>query len=235
MLGGLRGVVLTDLVQFGIAMVASIAFAYIAVQEVGGISGLKEGLALHYPDPEQILAFVPSGDAAWLPVQVFVIYLAVQWWAQYFSDGSGYLAQRVFTAKSDAHAEGGSLWFTIANFTLRTWPWVLIGLVALVLYPLGAEGTGPLAEMVAADREMAYPALMAELLPTGLLGLVFAGLLAAFMSTVDTHINWGTSYLVNDIYRRFLRPEASQRELVVASRITVVLLALLAVLIASQI
>lgn len=234
-MGGIRGVILTDLVQFVIAMAASIAFAYLAVQAVGGIAGLKDGLALHYQDPDGILAFVPRGDATWLPVQVFLIYLAVQWWAQYFSDGSGYLAQRVFTARSDAHAEGGSMWFIVANFGLRTWPWVLVGLVALVIYPIGAAGTGPLAEMVAADREMAYPALMAELLPVGLVGLVFAGLLAAFMSTVDTHINWGSSYLVNDIYLRFLRPHASQRELVAVSRVTVVLISLLAVVIASRI
>jgi SSS family solute:Na+ symporter len=115
-----------------------------------------------------------------------VIYLSVQWWAQYFSDGSGYLAQRLFTARSDADAEAGGLWFVVANYGLRTWPWVLIGLVALVVYPLGAEGSGAGARMVAADREMAYPVLMARLLPPGLLGLLFAGLLAAFMSSVHS-------------------------------------------------
>jgi Na+/proline symporter len=234
-LGGIRGVILTDLVQFAIAMVAAIAFAVVAVGEVGGMGGLVAGLAEHYGDAAQILAFIPASDAAWLPVQVFLIYLAVQWWAQYFSDGSGYLAQRLFTARSDAHAEGGGLWFCVANYGLRTWPWVLIGLVALVVFPLGAAPAGQGAEIVARDREMAYPVLMAQLLPAGLLGLLFAGLLAAFMSTVDTHINWGSSYLVNDLYRRFLRPQASERELVVVSRLTVVGLSLLAVGIASQI
>src|SRR5690606_16103217 len=222
-------------VQFAIAMVAAIAFAVVAVGEVGGMGGLVAGLAEHYGDAAQILAFIPASDAAWLPVQVFLIYLAVQWWAQYFSDGSGYLAQRLFTARSDAHAEGGGLWFCVANYGLRTWPWVLIGLVALVVFPLGAAPAGQGAEIVARDREMAYPVLMAQLLPAGLLGLLFAGLLAAFMSTVDTHINWGSSYLVNDLYRRFLRPQASERELVVVSRLTVVGLSLLAVGIASQI
>ncbi len=234
-LGGIRGVILTDLLQFGIAIAASVLFAVFAVSAVGGIDGLLAGLAEHYDDPAQILAFVPASDAAWLPVQVFLVYLAVQWWAQYFSDGSGYLAQRLFTAKSDAHAEAGGLWFCVANYGLRTWPWILIGLVGLVVFPLGAEATGDAAALVAADREMAYPVLMARLLPAGVLGLLFASLLAAFMSTVDTHINWGTSYLVNDIYRRFVRPAAPQRELVVVSRLTVVGLSLLAILIASQI
>ncbi|HEX7117558.1 MAG TPA: hypothetical protein VF212_02140, partial [Longimicrobiales bacterium] len=242
-MGGIRGVILTDLLQFAIAMVGSILFAVYAVGAVGGIDGLMAGLAEHYDDPSQILAFVPGTDAAWLPVQVFLVYLAVQWWAQYFSDGSGYIAQRLFTAKSDAHAEGGGLWFCVANYGLRTWPWILIGLVSLVLFPLGAAGGGSAAgaagaadadalagiagaagaggssaaaaaAIVAGDREMAYPALMALLLPAGVLGLLFASLLAAFMSTVDTHINWASSYLVNDLYRRFVRPAASQRELV---------------------
>ncbi|MGH7475569.1 MAG: sodium:solute symporter family protein [Longimicrobiales bacterium] len=234
-LGGIRGVILTDLLQFVLAITASIAFAWFAVAAVGGLGGLRAGLASHYPDPAEILAFVPSTDAAWLPLSVFAVYLGVQWWAQYFSDGSGYLAQRLFTAKSDAHAEAGGLWFVVANYGLRTWPWVLIALVALVVYPLGAEGGGAAARIVAGDREMAYPVLMAELLPAGLLGLLFASLLAAFMSTVDTHINWGSSYLVNDVYHRFLRPAASQRELVRVSRASVVGLAVLAVLIAAQI
>lgn len=233
-LGGIRGVILTDLLQFALALGASIAFAWFAVDAVGGLGDLRAGLAVHY-DADQVLAFVPAAGAAWLPVQVFLIYIAVQWWAQYFSDGSGYLAQRLFAARDDAHAEAGGLWFVIANYALRTWPWVLIGLVALVLFPLGVTGDGPAAAMVEADREMAYPVLMSELLPTGLLGMLFASLLAAFMSTVDTHINWGSSYLVNDLYRRFLRPGASQRELVAVSRASVVGLAALAVVVAAQI
>jgi Na+/proline symporter len=191
------------------------------------------GLAQHH-DAAQVTAFLPRADAAWLPVRLFLIYIAVQWWAQYFSDGSGYLAQRLFTARNDAHAEGGALWFACANYALRTWPWVLVALAALVIFPLGGDATGS-AAIVAADREMAYPILMRELLPTGLLGLMVASLLAAFMSTVDTHINWGTSYIVNDLYRRFLRPRASDAELIAVSRVTVFLLALMAILIAARI
>jgi solute:Na+ symporter, SSS family len=232
-MGGIRGVILTDLLQFTLALFASVAFAWVAVGNVGGLDGLLDGLAANY-DADALLAFVPASDAAWLPVQVFLIYIAVQWWAQYFSDGSGYLAQRLFTAKSDAHAEAGGLWFAVANYALRTWPWVLIGLVGLLVYPPGMEGGGAAAAMVAADREMAYPVLM-TMLPVGLLGVLFASLLAAFMSTVDTHLNWGASYLVNDVYGRFLRPSAGQRELVPVSRIAVFALALMAVVVAAQI
>jgi solute:Na+ symporter, SSS family len=233
-MGGIRGVILTDLLQFALALAASLMFAWVAVDAVGGLGGLRSGLDLYY-DADRVLAFVPSTGAAWLPLHVFFIYIAVQWWAQYFSDGSGYLAQRLFAAKDDAHAEGGALWFVVANYALRTWPWVLIGLVALVVFPLGLTDDSPGAAMVAADREMAYPVLMSQLLPVGLLGMLFASLLAAFMSTVDTHINWGSSYLVNDLYRRFLRPAASQRELVAVSRAVVVGLAGLAVVVAAQI
>lgn len=234
-LGGIRGVILTDLFQFALAMIGSVAFAYFAVERVGGMDGLVASLERIYPDAQSILAFVPPLDSAWLPIEVFLIFIGVQWWALYYADGSGYLAQRLFTAKSDEDAEGGALWFVIANFGLRTWPWVLIGLVSLVLFPLGAEGTGLASEAVAADREMGYPVLMGQLLPVGLLGILFASLLAAFMSTVDTHINWGTSYLINDIYKRLFRPDASQRQLVRMSRLATVGLMAVAVLIASQI
>jgi solute:Na+ symporter, SSS family len=233
-LGGIRGVILTDLLQFTLALAASVAFAWVAVDAVGGLAGLRAGLEVHY-DADRVLAFVPATGAAWLPLHVFFIYIAVQWWAQYFSDGSGYLAQRLFAAKDDAHAEAGGLWFVVANYAVRTWPWVLIGLVALVVFPLGLSDDSPGAALVAADREMAYPVLMSHLLPAGLLGMLFASLLAAFMSTVDTHINWGSSYLVNELYRRFLRPTASQRELVMVSRLGVVGLAILAVVVAAQI
>jgi Na+/proline symporter len=235
-LGGIRGVILTDLIQFTMAIVASFGFAWVAVSHVGGLGGLRGSLAqLYGAEATDILAFVPREGSAWLPLKVFAVYLAVQWWAQYFADGSGYLAQRLSTARSDEDAEAGALWFCVANYGLRTWPWVLIGLVSLIVYPLGADVGIPGAELVADDREMGYPVLMARLLPSGLLGLMFASLLAAFMSTIDTHINWGASYLVNDLYRRFIRPGASRRELVRVSRLTVVGLAVLAILIAAQI
>ena len=234
-LGGIRGVILTDLVQFLLALGGSVLFAWLAVSHVGGLGALKVGLASHHPDVNGLLAFFPRRGAVWLPLHVLAIFLAVQWWAQYFADGSGYLAQRVNTARNERHATAGSLWFCVANFGLRTWPWVLIGLVALLLYPIGLEPVTAAEHLVAQDREMAYPVLMSDLLPAGLLGLLFVGLLAAFMSTVDTHLNWGASYLVNDVYLRFIRPQAGVRELLRVSRAAVIGLAMLAVIVAGQI
>ena len=232
-LGGIRGVILTDLVQFVMALAGGALFAWFAIEHVGGMQGLREGLAQHY-DAEALLSFVPAQDAAWLPVHVFLIYIAVQWWAQYYSDGSGYLAQRVFAARDERHAVGGALWFVVLNYAVRTWPWVLVALVALLVFPLGTAGEG-VAAVVAADREMAYPVLMAQLLPAGALGLLFASLLAAFMSTVDTHLNWGASYLTHDLYRRFVDPGASQARLVWISRLSVMLLTAMGVVVASRI
>lgn len=235
-LGGIRGVILTDLIQFTMALIGSFLFAFFALSKVGGSAGLVTRLHEIYPNADEILRFSPSLDAAWLPFHIFLIYTLVQWWARQDSDGSGYLAQRLMTARTPRDAAKGALWFTAANFALRTWPWVIIGLVSLVLFPKGSE-TSLFAEgaKVAADREMGYPVLMKLLLPPGVLGLLFASLLAAFMSTVDTHLNWGTSYLVNDIFKRFVRPNASEQELVFVSRACVVGLALVSILVATQI
>jgi SSS family solute:Na+ symporter len=235
-MGGIRGVILTDLFQFGMAMVGSIIFAWYAVDKVGGLNGMLVLLHGQYDNAGEILSFMPSLSAVSMPFTVFLIYVGLQWWVRYDSDGSGYLAQRLMTAKTPEDATKGSLWFAAAFFGLRTWPWILVGLAALVLFPKGAE-TSIYAEgaLVAADREMGYPLLMKLLLPPGVLGLLFTSLLAAFMSTVDTHLNWGTSYLVNDLYKRFYAPKASQKTLVRASRFGLILLAIAAVLIASQI
>lgn len=235
-MGGIRGVILTDLLQFAMAMTGSVVFAVLAVSYVGGVEGLLARLSSHYPDADEILSFTPDIGATWLPFQVFLVFVLVQWWARHEADGTGYLAQRVLTARTPKDAVYGSLWYAVANFALRTWPWVLVALVALAVFPKGAE-TSIFAEgaVVAKDREMGYPILMKLILPPGVLGLMFASLLAAFMSTVDTHLNWGASYLVNDIYKRFLRPRASEKELVLASRLGVVLLSIAAILIASRI
>ena len=236
-MGGIRGVILTDLFQFALAMGTAIIFAILAVQYVGGLDLLITKLTELYPvKSNDILRFFPHFDNVLMPFNVFLIFIGVQWWAHYFSDGSGYLAQRMNTASSPAESEKGSLWFTLANYCLRTWPWVLVALVALIAFPLNDPTKfHSLGQTVANDREMGYPALMKLLLPSGLLGLTFASLMAAFMSTVDTHINWGASYLVNDIYKRFIRTNASEKELVFASRFSVVFISILAVLVASQI
>lgn len=236
-MGGIRGVILTDLFQFALALGCSFAFAWYALAHTGGISGLLTSLRDLYPERAAgLLRVVPATHSALMPLQVLAVYLGLLWWAQYFSDGSGYLAQRLNTARTPADAARGSYWFTLACFVLRTWPWVIVALAALVVFPLDdpTRFTALGADMQG-DREMAYPLMMKLVLPPGLLGLMFVSLLAAFMSTVDTHINWAASYLVNDVYGRFLRPRASQRELVRAGRCCVVLIALLAVLIAGQI
>lgn len=237
-MGGIQGVILTDLFQFALGISGAIVFAVLAVQYVGGLEGLYSKLGNLYPDrADAILSFWPNfgeGDHG-LPIQVFLIFIGVQWWIQYHSDGSGYLAQRMHTAKTPKDAELGSLWFNIANFILRTWPWVLTGLVCLVVFPLDkADLFHPEGSVVQGDRESAYPVLMKVVLPSGLLGLVFVSLMAAFMSTADTHINWGASYLVNDLYLRFVKPNAGNKETVLAGRIAVVVMAAIAVLVAAQ-
>ncbi|TGK20732.1 sodium transporter [Leptospira fluminis] len=237
-MGGIQGVILTDLFQFALGIGGAVVFAVYAVGYVGGLDGLYTKLEAIYPGKaDGILSVWPSfGEGqGQLPLTIFLIFIGVQWWIQYYSDGSGYLAQRLHTAKTPADAELGSLWFNVANFILRTWPWVLTALVCLVVFPLDkadllvSEGTS-----VQVDREMAYPILMKVILPSGILGLVFVSLMAAFMSTADTHINWGASYLVNDLYLRFFKPSANNKQMVLASRIAVLLMAGISVLVATQ-
>ncbi|UML80628.1 sodium:solute symporter family protein [Leptospira kirschneri] len=236
-MGGIQGVILTDLVQFALGMGGAILFAVYAVSSQGGISGLLSKMEELYPDKHKsILSFWPDFQEASLPINVFLIFISVQWWAQYYSDGSGYLAQRIHTAKNPKEAEKGSLWFNIANFMVRTWPWILTALVTLVVFPLH-DPTKYFSEgwIVGGDREMGYPILMKLILPNGILGIVFASLMAAFMSTADTHINWGASYIVNDFYLRFVHPKADDKTLVKASRIAVVTMSIIAILVATQI
>jgi SSS family solute:Na+ symporter len=237
-LGGIRGVILTDLFQFLIAIVISIVFAFYAVDAIGGLDAMHSSLADIYGAEESshLTEIIPSFDNPLIPFEIFLIFVVVQWWVRYDSDGSGYIAQRINTAKDEKEAQKGSLLFAIAFIAVRTWPWIIVALVSLVLFPLdnpteiySAEGA-----IVAGDREAAYPILMKLLLPVGLMGLAFTSLMAAFMSTVDTHLNWGASYMANDLYRRFIKPDADQKQLVRFSRVTVIVITLLAVVVASQ-
>jgi len=236
-MGGIRGVILTDLFQFALAMICAVLFACFAVSHVGGLEELILSLHKLYPEKaDKLLQFWPSGSDPLLPLNIFLVYIGLLWWAQYFSDGSGYLAQRINTARSPADAEKGCLWFTFACIVMRSWPWIIVALAALVVFPLDDPMRfSTLGAGVAGDREMGYPLMMKLVLPSGMLGLTFVSLLAAFMSTVDTHLNWSTSYLINDVYKRFIKPNASQRHLVRASRICVILIAAFSVLIAGQI
>ncbi|MYB63537.1 Na+:solute symporter [Candidatus Poribacteria bacterium] len=225
-LSGFWGVVMTDIVQFGMAMVGSIALAIIAVNKIGGVGAIKEKLVNIYGAENQILNFTPDFSAGKMAIITFGVYLGMQWWASNGVDGSGYIAQRMFAAKNERHTLLATLWFNIAHYTLRPWPWILVALVAMVVYPnLGDPNH---ANPMLQDPEAGYPLLMLEYLPVGLLGLMLTAFLAAFMSTIDTHLNWGASYLVNDFYKRFFKPEAEPQHYVAISRFAVILIMIVA-------
>ena len=221
-MGGLRAVILTDFVQFVLAMVGSVWAAcwVLNLPAVGGLDGL-----LSHPAVMPKLSLLPDlTDAdAWVPM--LLIPLAVQWWSSYYPGaepgGGGYIAQRMFSAKDEGHAVGATLLFNVAHYALRPWPWILVALASLIVFP-DLEALREAFPHVAEDKighDLAYPAML-SLLPSGLLGLVAASLLAAFMSTMSTQLNLGASYLVHDFYGRFIKPEASERERVVAGQVS---------------
>lgn len=207
---GLWGVVTTDFFQLVLALLGAIVVAWYAVGEVGGLDAVREGLDA--AGKTEHTRFFPSPDSTLMPWGTFLAYLGIQWWAFRNADGGGMFVQRLVSVPSEADAERAAWFFNILNYVVRAWPWILAALVAMLVLP-GLE-----------DPETAYPALMVRYLPSGLLGLVFASLLAAFMSTVSSQVNWGASYLVNDIYQRFLVPDASQAHLVWAGRIATLLI-----------
>jgi Na+/proline symporter len=242
-LGGIRGVVRTDLAQFALGMVGSIWLAVAAWRAVGGQRGLRGGLeALHGAEAASLVALFPSPDAGWvaaLGLGAFGLgaYLLVQAFANVPADGGGYLQQRLSATRSEADAAKAAGLFIVLQYLVRIWPWLVVGLAAVVLVPIGGEPSAlapELAAAVRADREVAYPALMVALLPAGILGLLVVSLLAAFMSTIDTHFNWGASYVVKDVVLR-LRPDLSPRAQIVAARTAVICFAVLAVAVAMRI
>ena len=220
-LGGLKAVIITDFVQFVLAMVGSIwAMIYIlSLDEVGGLSNL-----LAHNNVIDKLALIPdlSNPDVWVPV--LLVPLAVQWWASYYPGsepgGGGYIAQRMFSAKDEENAVSATLFFNIAHYALRPWPWILIALSSLVIYPELSDlhNAFPNLPTDKLGHDVAYPAML-TLLPNGLLGLVAASLIAAFMSTMSTQLNLGASYLVNDFYHRFISPDATEKQLVSMGRL----------------
>jgi Na+/proline symporter len=208
---GLWGVVVTDFVQFIIAMLGSIVLAWYAVSEVGGIDALVQRLPEHYPSADAALSFFPAAGAAWMPITAFLAYLTVQWWATYYPGsepgGGGYVAQRIFSAKTERDGVLATLWFNVAHYALRPWPWILTALAVVVLYP------------DLADPAQGYVQAVVDLLPPGLKGLMIAAFAAAYMSTIATQLNWGASYLINDVYLRFMEPNAPQKKVVMVSRL----------------
>lgn len=240
-LGGIRGVVLTDLLQLSVALVGSAWLAFQAWGAVGGRAGLVEGLATHYGPDHFFLDLFPTPGEGWLAaIQVgpllLGLYFLVQSYANVAPDGGGYMMQRLNTTPDARQARGAALVFMAVHYLLRVWPWFVVGLAALVLIPVGQEATalGGAAAMVAGDRELAYPVLMRHLLPAGVLGVMVTSLLAAFMSTVDTHLNWGASYVVNDLWLQ-VRPDATPREQIRVARAAVLVFVFLAVFISFQI
>ena len=212
-LSGLWGVLVTDLFQFAIKMTMVIVLGVQAVRAVGGIDAMKAKLG---GEGSPFLSFVPDLHSVWMPAVTFFVYIAVNWWATWYPGaepgGGGYVAQRMFSAKDERNSLLATLWFNIAHYALRPWPWVVVGMASVILYPH------------LQDPETGYVRVMIDYLPASLRGLMVAAFAAAFMSTVGTQLNWGASYLVNDFYRRFIATSEPERHYVRASQIATVLL-----------
>ena len=228
---GLWGVLVSDMLQFGIAMVGSIATAVYALgrPEVGGLGGLLERI-----DPAR-LSFLPDFGDWSTALAIFIIPLTVQWWSTWYPGsepgGGSYIAQRMLAARSERDAMRGTLFFNIAHYALRPWPWILVALCSLLVFPdlPSIARSFPHVDPALLGHDMAYPAML-TFLPAGLLGLAVAGLTAAYISTISTHLNWGTSYLVHDFYRRFVQPGASEAHYVVVGRLVTAALMIVAAL-----
>jgi len=226
---GLWGVLVTDFIQFGIAMTGSFAAAYFALKqpEVGGLSGLVQRIN---PDT---LSLIPDFGDWGMTLTVLVIPLTVQWWSVWYPGaepgGGSYIAQRMLASKSERDALAGTLFFNVAHYALRSWPWIIVALASILVYPTLADigRTFPAVDPALIGHDMAYPAML-RFLPVGWLGIMVAGLLAAYVSTIATHLNWGTSYLVHDFYRRFMKPGRDEKHYVLVGRLVTGLLMLLA-------
>jgi len=218
-LSGLWGVLVTDMFQFVIKMSMVIALAVFAIQAVGGIDQMKIKLAAidaTRGNQGSVLSFVPDLNSAWMPMITFFVYISLNWWATWYPGaepgGGGYIAQRMFCAKDEKNSLLATLWFNIAHYAVRPWPWVLVALTSLILFP-GLK-----------DPETGYIRVMIAYLPPSLRGLMVAAFAAAYMSTIATQLNWGASYIVNDFYRRFLKPAATDHHYVVVAQLATILL-----------
>ncbi len=234
-LGGIKGSIWADLLQYTLAMIGAIWAAVVAIQHpnVGGMEGLFSKLNEINPDALNIIPDA-SGDKFWsVFIPVFIIPIAVQWWNVWYPGaepgGGGYIAQRMLSAKSEKHAIGATLFFNFMHYAIRPWPWILVALASMLVFPelSMVEAQFNNLDPQFLKNDICYPAMM-TLLPNGVYGLVVAGLLAAYMSTIATHLNWGSSYVVNDFYKRFVNPEASEKKMVQVGRISTVSLMILA-------
>ncbi|MCX7765526.1 MAG: Na+:solute symporter, partial [Candidatus Sumerlaeia bacterium] len=234
-LAGLWGVAITDFVQFIIAMGGCIILAILAIGDVGGMSALKAKLIAQFGGSHEALNFIPSfkatGSIIYMPALAFITYLCVTWWASWYPGaepgGGGYVVQRMASCKDEKHSLLATLWFQIAHYALRPWPWIVVALVALVSFPeLRQPGANP---------NEGFPMVMAKVLPPGLRGLLIVAFFAAFMSTLATQINWGASYIVNDFYKRFIHPDAEPKHYTRVSRIATVILLILGSLVSLRV
>jgi SSS family solute:Na+ symporter len=228
-ISGLWGVLVVDLVQFGIAMTGAFAAAWFALQrpEVGGLAGLFSQL------PAQTYAFLPDFADWQTSLTILILPLTVQWWSVWYPGaepgGGSYIAQRMLAARSERDALAGTMLFNVAHYGLRTWPWIIVALCSLLVFPQldDIRRAFPGVDPALIGHDIAYPAML-TFLPAGWMGLMVAGLVSAYVSTIVTHLNWGTSYLVHDLYRRFVRPDASERHYVMAGRMVTALLMVVA-------
>jgi Na+/proline symporter len=228
-LGGLKGVLLTDFFQFFVAMIGSFGAAYYVLEmpEIGSLNNL-----LAHDVVATKLDFLPDFSDPNVYIPIFILPIAIQWWATWYPGaepgGGGYIAQRMLSAKDEKNAIGATLFFNIAHYALRPWPWIIVALGSLVIFP-NISDLQEAFPHIPADKlgdDLAYSAML-TFLPTGMIGIVLASLIAAVMSTLSTHLNWGSSYVVNDFYLRFVKPEATDKELVAVGRISTVALMVL--------
>jgi Na+/proline symporter len=225
-LGGFRGVVYTDFVLFFVAIFGAVGAAYFLVNlpEIGGLSKL-----IQHENVIGKLSIFPNFSDTEALIGIFIIPLAVQWWSSWYPGaepgGGGYIAQRMLAAKNENHAVGATLFFNIMHYALRPWPWILVALASLVLYPdlASLQTAFPNVEESKLGHDLAYSAMLTKL-PSGLLGLVLASLGAAYMSTISTHLNWGSSYIVNDFYKQKINRNASEKQLVNVGRLSTIFL-----------
>lgn len=233
-LGGLKGVIITDFFQFILAMAATIGAAVVLLDlpEVGGLEGL-----INHVDVVPKLDLIPDITSGEVFLTLFIIPIALQWWSVWYPGaepgGGGYIAQRMLSAKDEKNAIWATLLFNFMHYAVRPWPWILVALASVIVFPTldSLQAAFPNLDPSVIGHDLAYPAMM-SFLPSGLLGLLLASLIAAFMSTLSSHLNWGSSYVVHDFYRRFIEPEATQKKLVAVGRITTVVLMVLAGLLA---
>jgi Na+/proline symporter len=233
-LGGLRSVLITDFFQFIIAMIGSVAATIFLINHpmVGGLGNL-----FSQTEVASRLSFLPDFSDSSTLIPLLILPLAIQWWSVWYPGsepgGGGYIAQRMLSAKDEKNALAASLVYNIAHYALRPWPWILIALASLLVFPdlASLQNAFPHIPADKINDDLAYPAML-TFLPSGLMGILIASLVAAYMSTISTHLNWGSSYVVNDFYRRFVKPEASEKELVRVGRLSTVVLAIFSALLA---